>query len=386
MFAHDRKRRPGSAPTVAPRAALPRPGSHIDVTCLAVGPRDAPGAPRVGDAAGPHEREAARAAEQVLRMPEPGPRTARPGGVPATAGTSGARGGGEPLAEATRQFFEPRFGHDFSQVRVFADAPAAHAARGVGARAYTLGSNIVFGAREYAPGTHDGQRLLAHELSHVVQQSGAMHAAHGLSPVRTPTIQRELVATGDTAGFAALCNGIITTQLRVAVDAGGKVTLVGTDVQGPPTREAQGLTQALRRIIGDRKTTTVAFIHGATSRDAIDQQVMIGSYAAARIDLDDIGQLSGGEGLNAGSALAHELVEQYRKQVFSEGYPAAHAAGMAEEEAVTGARRGASTRREIDATSYEIEVAYHYPDRTVFVTRVVRNQNIIAVRRRTTRP
>lgn len=294
--------------------------------------------------------------------------------------------GGNPLAEATRAFFEPRFGHDFSQVRIHADGQAADAARALNARAYTLGSNIVFGSGQYAPTTDEGKRLLAHELTHVVQQSGSTRAKLGLSPVASPTIQRELVATGDTAGFASLVNSIITTQLQLNVDSTGRVSLVGTNVQGPPTQEAQALTDALRRIISDSNTTTIRFIHGASSADPIDQQVMIGSYAAARIDLDDLGQLGSGEGISAGSALAHELVEQYRRQVLSEDYPTAHMAGMAEEQAVTGARRGASTRRDIDATSYEIEVAYHYPDRTVFVTRVVRNQNIVAVRRRTTRP
>jgi len=65
---------------------------------------------------------------------------------------------------------EPRFGHDFSQVRVHADGEAANAARAVQARAYTIGRDIVFGDRQYQPTTRDGKRLLAHELTHVVQQ------------------------------------------------------------------------------------------------------------------------------------------------------------------------------------------------------------------------
>jgi hypothetical protein len=77
---------------------------------------------------------------------------------------------GKPLDSATRGFFEPRFGHDFSEVRVHADAKAASAARMVEARAYTVGSDIVFGSGEYAPATAEGNKLLAHELAHVVQQ------------------------------------------------------------------------------------------------------------------------------------------------------------------------------------------------------------------------
>ena len=66
---------------------------------------------------------------------------------------------------------EPRFGHDFSQVRVHRDAQAAASARAVNALAYTVGRNLVFGAGQYSPATDAGQSLMAHELTHVVQQS-----------------------------------------------------------------------------------------------------------------------------------------------------------------------------------------------------------------------
>jgi hypothetical protein len=69
-----------------------------------------------------------------------------------------------------RAFFEPRLGHDFSQVRVHADARAADSARSIDALAYTAGQDVVFGAGQYAPGSMSGRRLLAHELAHVVQQ------------------------------------------------------------------------------------------------------------------------------------------------------------------------------------------------------------------------
>jgi hypothetical protein len=80
---------------------------------------------------------------------------------------------GQPLDAATRGFFAARFGHDFGNVRVHADAAAAQSARAVNALAYTVGRDVVFGAGQYAPGTRAGQRLLAHELTHVVQQSGS---------------------------------------------------------------------------------------------------------------------------------------------------------------------------------------------------------------------
>lgn len=78
---------------------------------------------------------------------------------------------GHPLAAATRSTMEAHFGHDFAKVRVHNDAPAAQAARAVHARAFTLGYDIVMGAGLFAPDTAAGQHLLAHELTHVVQQS-----------------------------------------------------------------------------------------------------------------------------------------------------------------------------------------------------------------------
>ncbi|MCW3060660.1 MAG: Peptidoglycan-binding domain 1 protein [Capsulimonas sp.] len=83
------------------------------------------------------------------------------------------RSSGQPLDSATRAFMEPRFGHDFSQVRVHADVGAARSAGSVLARAYTVDNDIAFGAGEYQPGTADGQRLLAHELTHTIQQGAA---------------------------------------------------------------------------------------------------------------------------------------------------------------------------------------------------------------------
>ena len=80
--------------------------------------------------------------------------------------------GGSPLTTAQRAYFEPRFGHDLSGVRLHHSAPAQRAADAIGARAYTLGSAIGFAAGKSASGTSNA--LLAHELAHVVQQSGGV--------------------------------------------------------------------------------------------------------------------------------------------------------------------------------------------------------------------
>lgn len=155
---------------------------------------------RVGGTGDVHEREAERVAERVMRMPEPQVRRACAcGGTcpdceqedhqghelvratpvranPAREGVAppvvheALRMPGQPLDTETRAFMEPRFGHDFSRVRVHTDAVAADSARAIGARAYTVGPDIAFGAGEYAPRGRAGKRLLAHELAHVVQQ------------------------------------------------------------------------------------------------------------------------------------------------------------------------------------------------------------------------
>ena len=80
------------------------------------------------------------------------------------------KGGGQPLSKNDHTFFEPRFGHDFSKVRVHTDSKAAESARAVNAQAFTVGRNVVFGVGEYVPGTSEGRRLLAHELTHAVHQ------------------------------------------------------------------------------------------------------------------------------------------------------------------------------------------------------------------------
>ncbi len=90
------------------------------------------------------------------------------------------RSPGQPLDAATRAVMEPRFGHDFSKVRVHTDTRANESANAVDALAYTVGPQIVFGAGRYRPGSTTGRQLLAHELTHVVQQRGQPSAGHSL--------------------------------------------------------------------------------------------------------------------------------------------------------------------------------------------------------------
>lgn len=181
-----------------------------------------------GDA---YEQEADRVAERVMRMSEPqvqracdcGGRcpkcqAAQPGQehehlqvrrVQASdAGQTTAppvlhevlRSPGRPLDPATLAFMEPRFGHDFSQVRVHTDAQAADSARAVNALAYTVGQDLIFGAGHYAPSTNEGSRLLAHELTHTLQQREApaitVHTKPDPAQSDTADTAEEPLATG----------------------------------------------------------------------------------------------------------------------------------------------------------------------------------------------
>jgi Domain of unknown function (DUF4157) len=178
-----------------------------------------------------YEQEADRVAEQVMRMPEPRlQRACACGGacpkcqterhshiherVQAPHVGSGdlvqsavpppvnevLTAPGQPLDSGTQGFMESRFGHDFSQVRVHTGGAAEQSSRALNARAYTVGNNIVFGVSQFAPGTSEGRKLLAHELTHVVQQTGAggqkidrSNASFGLSHIGVhPLIQRDL--------------------------------------------------------------------------------------------------------------------------------------------------------------------------------------------------
>jgi hypothetical protein len=162
----------------------------------------------VGPVDDDYEREADRVARQVMRMPDRSAEVApRPplhiqrmcaeceeeedalhrssvqregaGAVPEVSGNlesyiGESKGRGRSLSPATRAFFEPRFGRPFGDVRVHTDARANQASSEIRARAFTTGSDIYFASGQYAPGSTAGDRLLGHELTHVVQQHASV--------------------------------------------------------------------------------------------------------------------------------------------------------------------------------------------------------------------
>ena len=146
---------------------------------------------QIGEAGDQYEQEADRVADRVMRMPEPtiqdsgkedvvqrnsitplqmrSTDQAQPSEVPPIVNEV-INSPGQPLDNEIRTFMEPRFGHDLSGVRIHTNTNAASSARAVNALAYTVGRNVVFASEQYAPTTGSGRHLLAHELTHVIQQ------------------------------------------------------------------------------------------------------------------------------------------------------------------------------------------------------------------------
>lgn len=211
----------------------------------------------VGASLDPLEREADRVADQVLsntphstlggtplRIQRFAPATpGRREQAPAPASVEHAlSGSGHPLEPGLRADMELRFGHDFSRVRVHDDAAAEQSARELRAQAYTVGERVVFGAGRFAPGTHEGRRLLAHELAHVVQQAGGeattLHRKvdvgdFDVGDFDLPTLQAYLAKFGPNniednsdSDDKARTIARLWSQGKIALDASKKILLI----------------------------------------------------------------------------------------------------------------------------------------------------------------
>lgn len=177
-----------------------------------------------------YEREADLVADTVMRMPQPGWKEDRPlqrsclereeelrrqpveeegelytkqvcgGSAELTpniqARIGGLTGSGQALPDSVRNFFESRFGHDLSAVRVHTGAAASEAAEAVNARAFTVGHKIIFGVNQYKPETADSSRLIAHELTHTIQQAGVAGKTLQREPARGTGLGRTKPKTG----------------------------------------------------------------------------------------------------------------------------------------------------------------------------------------------
>ena len=190
---------------------------------------------RIGQPDDSYEREADRVATQVTGMPDKvagnvtngqvtiplhmeekealWPARENPGYTPEVTPETAANiqtlsGKGQLLPGSVRTFFEPRFGADFSQVRVHTGAGAAKLAQAVNARAFTVGQHVVFGAGEYKPETQPGEWLLAHELVHTIQQGRRDVAGFGGVIQRIPRSEDELEGKNPRYSYSTHCGWI----------------------------------------------------------------------------------------------------------------------------------------------------------------------------------
>jgi hypothetical protein len=154
---------------------------------------------------------------------------------------------GQPLDPASRAFMEPRFGYDFSRVRVHSDSQAAKSAGAVNAQAYTVGSDIVFGANHQKLGNQSHQRLLAHELAHVIQQRG-----------KTGGVPRAISAIGEQEAGSASEAVVAGHHVRV-----GSMPAVGLQ------RETQTYDQAKQSVLDElHRSQPAAILPMLDSMDA----------------------------------------------------------------------------------------------------------------------
>ena len=152
------------------------------------------------------------------------------------------RGGGQPLESSVRGDMEARFGQDFGDVRLHTDERASNSAASVGANAYTVGNDIVFRSGHFDPGSPTGQRTIAHELSHVVQQrSGPVDGAEAPGGIRLSDpgdrFERAADATADrvmSGGHVEAAGSGSTPTLQLQVEG-----MEESDEAPPVQREMQ---------------------------------------------------------------------------------------------------------------------------------------------------
>jgi len=204
---------------------------------------------------------------RLAREPEA---ASEPAGTEATAMVGGVlKTPGQPLTGSARRALEPRFGYDFSRVRVHDGSQAAESASAVNAAAYTVGNHIVFGKGRYAPGTNEGDRLLAHELTHTIQQTGGAWLGRDRAPGEAAEgglLQRDLDPQSQTSPSAA------TPDVTGAADDSGLVSMAPIQVAGEPHDfEMEGRCEGLRL----HGTTDGTFDGGTGS--VVDQKVTRGT-------------------------------------------------------------------------------------------------------------
>jgi Domain of unknown function (DUF4157) len=216
---------------------------------------------RIGEANNRFEREADRTADEVMRLPDSAAgelclacenqvqRSARPSATqeaPAVPQHTESRisslpGRGQPLSQSLRAFFEPRFGCDFSQVRLHSDMQAADAANEMKARAFTVGTDLVFAQGQLSPGTTGGRKLLAHELTHVLQQTGGKTIGSPATEVRASRSDATLQRFSERACLNTICGLNQCKQIGAALALARQY--VETSIAAMEEKELSGQTR-----------------------------------------------------------------------------------------------------------------------------------------------
>ena len=175
-------------------------------------------------------------------------------------------GPGQPLDSSTRDFMEPRFGYDFSRVRIHSDARAAASAQSINALAYTVGTDVVFAAAQFSPATAQGRKLLAHELTHVVQQdqfaSSVRRAPRALVQRRQTSVQPAPVVGVDPG---ATCNLDQHRKIEPAAHKANQwlssaIPALDAFLSGAKTKEAQAAAAALSRHFHSFERAVVIYV------------------------------------------------------------------------------------------------------------------------------
>jgi hypothetical protein len=237
------------------------------------------------------------------------------------------RSTGRPLDLATRAAMEPRFGHDFSQVRVHAGTAASESARALGASAYTVGRDIVFDVSRYAPGTSEGQKLLAHELAHVTQQAGAVHA----TPAAQLSVDPDVASEREAARSAE------------AMPAAGTATAIATGRAAPPAgfvavqRQPNPLDDRAKAIVAKAKDASVDsnaraiqlvkdIVAAYYPSDAakVDGVIFNDAKAGTGLNTESVGSGASAKGTISAGTYFLEHVDSFARRVLQVGHELEH--------------------------------------------------------------
>jgi Domain of unknown function (DUF4157) len=250
----------------------------------------------IGASNDPLEQEADRIADQVLAAPANTTISSSPSRIQRFTGQTTNQAevapasvdrvlssSGSPLEPELQQDMNQRFGHDFSRVRVHTGGEADRSAQDINANAYTLGHNIVFGAGQFAPRTSEGKRLIAHELTHVVQQSEVRNHDTGL---RIPNTETQIEGHAKAGKIQKENNKALDEKAKkiidAAKDAGKSIDQRAIDAVNNIIKTYYDPT-LVEKITYDEKEPGLATSPVGTGKD-IKGSITVGKYFIENID------------------------------------------------------------------------------------------------------